>query len=47
MEEYDFDYDKDRVRGPGFPLYKVHNLGSLPGPGFWIVIAVVFYLLLG
>ena len=47
MEEYDFDYDKARGRGPGFPLYKVHTLGSLAGPGVWGVIAGVLYLLLG
>tara|TARA_B100000809_G_scaffold116491_1_gene114712 strand:+ start:858 stop:992 length:135 start_codon:yes stop_codon:yes gene_type:complete len=44
MHEYDYDY-RDRVRGPGFPLYKVHNSGSLPLS--WVVLAVVLFLLFG
>ena len=44
MHEYDFDY-KDRVRGPGFPLYKVHKGAGLPLS--WIVLGLVLFLLFG
>ena len=44
MHEYDFDY-KDRVRGPGLPIYRVHNGGGLPLS--WIVVALVLFLLFG
>ena len=44
MHEYDFDY-KDRVRGPGLPIYRVHHGGGLPLS--WIVGALVLFLLFG
>ena len=47
MDEYDYDYERDRRRGPSFPLYTVHSAGSLPGAGFWIVLAVILYCLFG
>ena len=50
MHEYDYDYARDRKRGPSWPIEKVHGSSTFMGYGpvlFWLVMAIILFSLFG